>query len=738
MKPKVLLLLSLLFTLFACSKEEAFAPMQYAVSGRVEKGPLVSGSTVTLESLDSKLHPFGSPVTTTIKDDEGSFDWTHLRLNSPYALLTAKGHFYDELRGELSLEPVTLQAIVDLSAQSTVNINLLTHFKTERLRWLIASGRSFAASNQQAQAELFENFALQRYAATDASQFSIAAGTDEAAALIIISAALLKDRTEADFAKYITRLTKEFAFGGTFSEAVKRQFQQSTIGLRSRLSDISNYIVKRYKEQGRAVTVKDLAYYIDWNEDGVAGNELGDPNVTKKLEFETTELTVPKRGGTFRVKINANVPYSLTDPVGSANDDFYRALPSNSLFKESTITYRRTAEQDVLTVTVGPASNKKLRNEAIHLYSMDGRIGATLSLKQEGDPTKQGVTLTDLGKRVFITYSEYVAIVLSYLHTEEALYTRLYQTSDSSWKKFMRPPLDAYHTQMSNGWELAMLALKNSRQATYYMTDPYALNFTPYLACADAVMYYEMAVLWGNVVYLKHATYDDKANRQLTEKELFAQLEVPLKEGIATFDEKRNRLESVSDMFSLSKDVPRALLAKMYLYNKEYSSADALFKEIVQTGHYRLESSRSRAMANGSNEMIYGLFAPRVSTSDSPFYYLERGDDRLPSVTYTEVLLSLAECAYQLGDEPMGRSYLNEVMKARGLSFSNVNDNFIASLQKVWAGELKGTGTYFAFLKRNNLAQTVLNLEAYMLLLPIPQWQLHVTPTTKQNPGYTR
>ena len=44
--------------------------------------------------------------------------------------------------------------------------------------------------------------------------------------------------------------------------------------LNGKLEEISDNIRRRYTEMGRDVSVKDLAYYFDWDNDGIAGNEL--------------------------------------------------------------------------------------------------------------------------------------------------------------------------------------------------------------------------------------------------------------------------------------------------------------------------------------------------------------------------------------------------------------------------------------------------------------------------------
>lgn len=99
-------------------------------------------------------------------------------------------------------------------------------------------------------------------------------------------------------------------------------------------------------------------------------------------------------------------------------------------------------------------------------------------------------------------------------------------------------------------------------------------------------------------------------------------------------------------------------------------------------------------------------------------------DIQLICFSYTEVVLNLAECESRLGNSAQAENYLNQVITANigspayssNVSLSSsafttrTSDEFIKRLANVWQSELRGTGTYFAFLKRNNIAVSTLNI----------------------------
>ena len=196
-----------------------FKPADYTVSGKVEKGPFVSGSTINLQPMDSKLTPTGSTFSSSITDNSGNFTFNTTTLETPYAQLTANGYYFNENKGALSIGTLSLRAVVDLSELQTVNVNILTHLKYSRIINLVKNaGKSYKEANKQAQQELLSAFGLQQFTESDAASYSITAGTPEAAALIAISSMILAKRSEAQVTEYLAKLSQEFGDNGTFSE----------------------------------------------------------------------------------------------------------------------------------------------------------------------------------------------------------------------------------------------------------------------------------------------------------------------------------------------------------------------------------------------------------------------------------------------------------------------------------------------------------------------------------------
>jgi len=159
----------------------------YSISGKVQKGPFVTGTTITLNELNSNLGQTGKSFTTSITSNDGSFSLTNIELNSNLSLLTANGFYFSEIYGELSSATLSLQAISDLSDTRTVNINVLTHLQKGRIENLVSNGLSFQEANDQARSELLTFLGVTDFIEIDFENFDISVDEDYNAALLAFS-----------------------------------------------------------------------------------------------------------------------------------------------------------------------------------------------------------------------------------------------------------------------------------------------------------------------------------------------------------------------------------------------------------------------------------------------------------------------------------------------------------------------------------------------------------------------
>lgn len=719
----------------SCSKEEGISDdkpntLTFNVNGRVEKGPFVSGSQITLQPMDKNMNPLGSTFSTNITDNSGSFSFGSKEFDAPYAQMTANGYFFNEITGELSKGTLSLRAIVNLSDASSVNVNILTHLKYQRIVNLIKSGKSFEVANKQAQEELLTAFGLQRFLNKDVSQYSITAGTDEAGALIAISSLLLMDRTEAQFTEYLSKLSEEFGNKGSFSEISNEKFHSDKIELAKGLTIIANNIKSRYNQLGMDVSVKDLSYYFDWNKDGIAGNEIAD--ASSPVTLEVNDLSVPTEGGIFNIKINSTIPLTLNPEVNEylqENPPHYAI--DNGLYilhsdYRDTLSFTKELNDLTLSIHVNPATSRKIEPTMVHLYNYLGDIVASLTIKQEGNP--EGLIFAD----DFNNYLNAVCLRLSKS-------IDLYQAMDSWYTNLtinsnFRAPLSSSNYYISNLWTdfYTSININNTirKQLNDILIEEPSIaddieKFLTTLKTLNALAYYYMETFWGDIPFitqpLDSSNYDGSLKPRNKVDEIFKSLEGDLIIAFLELEDKKNSFNSydVENFILFSKDVPRIVLAWIYMYQGNYIDAQILLKYVEEGGNYHLESGNDYSLS--SSELIYGL---RVNDGI-------KNSSIVPILTYTDVILSLAECELKLGNNASAQEYLNRIAKVKDIS---VDQDIIVGIKEV--RKQVSNRNYFTFLKRNNLALTEIGLHEFQLLFPIPEREMNINPNLSQNQGY--
>ena len=98
------------------------------VHGKVEKGPFVRGSVVSVQPMDAGLQVSGGMYGTVVTDDIGNFVLGSKAFSAPYAEIMSTGYFFNEYTGTLSDGTLTLRALVELDGKSAVTS--ITSFDT--------------------------------------------------------------------------------------------------------------------------------------------------------------------------------------------------------------------------------------------------------------------------------------------------------------------------------------------------------------------------------------------------------------------------------------------------------------------------------------------------------------------------------------------------------------------------------------------------------------------------------
>lgn len=714
--------------------DEEFIQTPHIIKGKVEKGPLVRGSQIDMRTLDKSMVPTGNSYTTTIENNTGDFNYGSLKVNSPYAKLTADGYFFNEVNGGLSNSTIRLDAIVDLSDNTTVNVNVLTHLKSQRINYLVTNEhKSFKDANNQAQRELLTQFGLQEYASNDASQYSITSGDDAAGVLIAVSSLVLSDRSEAEVVEFLSLLTNEFSTTGTFSDKTKERFKSTRNYLNGRLDQIQDNIKSRYQDLGYDVNVKDLAYYFDWDNDGIAGNEIDDAS---DVQLSQNDIQVPAEGGDFTVKIESDKPHFLTPPsTVTGSDTYLDVTPGTSitpelffstLYEEGTNTNSLESEKttsidnNVVKIHVGPAKSRKSHVWTVNIYNARGKVVAALQMSQQGNP-KVTVKVPKLGK----DGANAVAGVCIYLADAVEKERNLEGTYALN-----KQPYSSDSYEISNCWAKYYTAMRNLlvvKKADEQSLDCYRPFFNAYIA----LIYYQLSSHWGGVpFYMKDSDYGiDNRLPRTSENEVLSTLANLLNEALPDLKEKKN--DSFSDansMFFVSKDVARVLLAYIYCNQKKWNAALPLLEKVISNGYYSLIATNKVEFKNDS-ECIFGLIKQTRAVDND-------GKACIPCLDYREVVLTAAECLYHTGKTAKAKEYVDLMSKKKRISVDGSDLlKSIATLR--YKLQLPN---YLTFIRRNDLGASFMGLNAnktYQLLWPIPSSECNLNPNMTQNPGYS-
>ena len=184
------------------------------LSGYVQKGPFLNGTSVSASELRLDLSQTGKVFMAQIKDNQGTFELSNIELTSPYVDLKAEGFYFNEVNGETSKSQITLFALADVSNTSTLNVNVLSTLEKARVEKLVSGGLSFTEAKKKALDEILSIFSLSKTDMKSSESLDINKSSDDNAILLAISAILQGFRTEAELSELLANMSADISTDG--------------------------------------------------------------------------------------------------------------------------------------------------------------------------------------------------------------------------------------------------------------------------------------------------------------------------------------------------------------------------------------------------------------------------------------------------------------------------------------------------------------------------------------------
>ncbi len=542
--------------------------------------------------------------------------------------------------------------------------------------------------------------------------------------MIVISSIFLQQAEGNEGGATITfnKLSGHLKENGSFSkEDITELWEYSRL---LDLDAITDHLIDHYGE----ITIQPLLNYIDWDGDGIAGNEW--ENGGEMLGFETEMITAVKEGGIYEVGIHALTGYTFLDNDKNISTPYDRLITSPVDFE-----YELTNNHTV-RIAVQPSSNAFMLPGILTIQSLNGNHSARLIIAQEPDLDKEGKDPHPSGSTRFDLYMGLLAEAFNQGMAGEALYTHTISppACESSWMHVYENDLNPWEKGIvpNRVWEQYQDAIRELQGWKEYLEEQEFPDDTPYAGIANmqALLYYHMILLWDNVVYMP--SLDEGWREQLNSKELFPILEKDIQKALELFPEGKN-----NNLIFNSKNFPRGLLANMYLMNGHYEKALPLYEEIINSNQYNINRTWEELFQPDCEDHVMAFPKNHNSEPDNSIHWISPGS-YLPLMTYSEIILCAAECELYLGNQQKAMDYISQfsIMTQRMALLPATPRDALLVMEGIWRDRLAGTFTYFAFLKRNDFTEEMLGIENFRKAWPIPGNAMSKYPFLIQNPGY--
>lgn len=298
----------------SCEKETK----KYEVNGLAQKGPFLAGTNITIAELEEDLKPTGKSFFSTVSDNKGNFSIPNVDFSSSYVELISDGYYYHESRGEDTEERITLKCIADLSNASTININILTHLGSERIKYLIQNKNfDYPRAKAQTEKEILKIFSIETEDPGNFEYLDLSEAGELNSLLLAVSCIVQSEKSVQNLTQFLTNFNQDIKEDGILdNEEIKTELATSAVllntgSIRRNLSELyEDTIFDHFQESVRQFldnTGFEPAYKFDFAANSGFGKNL--INIPDNSVLNTDSIFCIALGG---IENLANFGFMLT------------------------------------------------------------------------------------------------------------------------------------------------------------------------------------------------------------------------------------------------------------------------------------------------------------------------------------------------------------------------------------------------------------------------------------------
>jgi hypothetical protein len=399
----LIIITTIIFTLTSCGGGVSSSDDDIVgLGGLAQKGPFVQGSTVNAYQLQNGIRN-GGTATTTISNNLGAYDFGTLAWSGATEVEIV-GKYFDENTNTTTTTVGTLTSIVNVAGKTNFNVNVFTSLAAEKVKDLLASGKTITQAKSEAETAIKELFGLD--SSVDITKLDITKKGDNPAAaaeMLRVSAAIAASPTIlislADDIKDKSNVRGGDAFQNLETELTTIDNNFATItanigSLTGNADDVPDTI-----STNTAPVITFSTNTITINEDSsaitrtlTATDAQNDTITFSAQSSDATKAGVSVSGDELTITPVANANGTLTITIGASDGKFSTysefELDITAVNDKPVITPNQSfaiAENSSSGVEVGTVAATDIENDSLSNWTIaSGNTGSAFSISSAG------------------------------------------------------------------------------------------------------------------------------------------------------------------------------------------------------------------------------------------------------------------------------------------------------------------------------------------------------------------